>query len=297
MRKRIVSVFFLLAFGISLLWFEIKDDPKTEDPAPEEINYQTRAGISLLTTDIGDMTAYADVISSKIISTCAAPTEDAIVITYNDYYIKDNCYVMTDRSVTSEPLYPVCMNDMIYASNPLFDDGEITWSYVTYRDETGDLKVGFIDSNNLLSEPISYTGYSIPNYSGFKSYMDYRAVTTKSSPAYRLTRESHISSEGICLYDDRYLIAIGLHFNAKVGDYVDLTLANGTVIKCVVGDRKSWRDTDSSMIFTKNDCMSEFIVNEDYLSTIVKHKGDISYAHDEWNSPVVTVRIYDKNVL
>lgn len=36
--------------------------------------------------------------------------------------------------------------------------------------------------------------------------------------------------------DDRYLIAVGSKFNTLPGQYIDLILENGVVIKCMMGD-------------------------------------------------------------
>lgn len=305
MKKRIVNAFFVMAFGGTLLFSSIPNSctltQKLGNEKEEQLNTEVRAGISLMTTDIGDMNSYANVISNKIVSTASAAsnevTDDTILISYDNYYVKDNCNVMKDHTYESDILYTVQMNDVIYASNPLFNDGVTTWSYVAYRNDTGDISLGFIDSTELLTTPIASTDYSIPSYSGFKSYMDYRSITTKTSPAYTLSYNGYTGNEGIRMYNGRYLIAIGMHFNASVGDYVDLTLENGTVIKGIIGDRKSWRDTEASMLFTSNGCMSEFIVQEEYLSSLVKHKGNISFANENWDSPVVSVKIYDKNAL
>ena len=67
-------------------------------PPKEEIptRLSTRAGVSLLTSDIGDMSAYADTVSQNIISTASANPEenaDATVISYNNYYVKEDCVV------------------------------------------------------------------------------------------------------------------------------------------------------------------------------------------------------------
>lgn len=297
MRKKIVNAFFILVFGVSLFGNSLSNIPPKEE-IPTRLS--TRAGVSLLTSDIGDMSAYADTVSQNIISTASANPEenaDAIVISYKNYYVKEDCVVHADHFAEAEVLYNVVMNDVVYASEPVFTDDAITWSYVAYQDENGEWKVGFIDYNELLEEPIPYTDYNIPAYSGFKSYMDYKAITDVNSPAYKLTRATYTGMEGIRMYDNRYLVAIGRHFDASVGDYVDLILENGTVIKCIVGDRKAWYDTDPSHLFTTNGCMSEFIVNTNSLSWSVIKKGDISESHDEWKSPVTKVRIYKKNAL
>lgn len=297
MRKKVVNAFFILVFGVSLFGSSLSNIPPKEE-IPTRLS--TRAGVSLLTSDIGDMSAYADIISQNIISTASANPEEnanATVISYKNYYVKEDYVVRADHFAEAEILYNVVMNDVVYASEPVFTDDATTWSYVAYQDENDEWKVGFIDYNELLEEPIPYTDYNIPTYSGFKSYMDYKTITDVNSPAYKLTRSAYTGVEGVRMYDDRYLIAIGMHFDASVGDYVDLILENGVVIKCIIGDRKAWYDTDPSYLFTTNGCMSEFIVNTNSLSWSVTKHGDVSYAHEEWKSPVAKVRIYKKNAL
>ena len=99
------------------------------------------------------------------------------------------------------------------------------------------------------------------------------------------------------MVNGRYCIAVGSHFTTEIGQYIDLILANGTVIPCVLGDQKSDRHTDDANIVTlANGCASEFIVDVDSLDYMAKICGNISYCKDEWQPPVVQVKVYDKNV-
>ena len=45
-----------------------------------------------------------------------------------------------------------------------------------------------------------------------------------------------------------------------------------------------------------NGCVSEFLVDLSVLDKKVKIGGDISLCNDSWNSSVVTLRVYDKNI-
>ena len=57
-------------------------------------------------------------------------------------------------------------------------------------------------------------------------------------------------------------------------------------------------DTDSDNIMTEhNGCVSEFIVNVGSLNKYAKRDGNISSCTDDWNSPVVEIRVYQENVL
>ena len=127
--------------------------------------------------------------------------------------------------------------------------------------------------------------------------MPYTTITSKSSQQYKLQKIAYTGTYGIRQYDNRYCVAIGTAFNADVGTYFDLILANGTVITCVVADIKADRHTDSNnMITVANGCLTEFIVDSSALNRNAKRMGDISYCNEDWNSRVEKIRVYDKNV-
>lgn len=142
-----------------------------------------------------------------------------------------------------------------------------------------------------------YTKYSVKNHSGLKSYMSYKALTSKSSYQYQLQQKANTDENGFRKVHNRYCVAIGTAFNADVGQYLDVELENGTIIKCIVGDIKADNDTDKSNIFTKNGCCLEFIVGIKYLDETCKIMGDCSNLYDEWNSPCKEYRVYDINVI
>lgn len=142
-----------------------------------------------------------------------------------------------------------------------------------------------------------YTKYSVKNHSGLKSYMSYKALTSKSSYQYQLQQKANTDENGFRKVHNRYCVAIGTAFNADIGQYLDVELENGTIIKCIVGDIKADNDTDKSNIFTKNGCCLEFIVGIKYLDETCKIMGDCSNLYDEWNSPCKEYRVYDINVI
>ncbi len=134
--------------------------------------------------------------------------------------------------------------------------------------------------------------YRVPQGSGFKSYMSYRKITSTSSDQYRLQQKATTAYNGIRIADGRYCMAMGTRFGLSVGQYFDIVLKNGAVIKCVLGDVKADADTDASHIFTPNGCCSEFIVDDSVLPGDVQRHGDVSFLNPEWKSPVDYVRIY-----
>jgi hypothetical protein len=141
--------------------------------------------------------------------------------------------------------------------------------------------------------------YSVPSNRGFKSYMSYETITNRSSKQYKLQRDyAYTGNYGIRMIHNRYCIALGTYFNAPLGTYVDLELKNGTIISCIVAEIKSDRHTDSDNIVTShNGCVSEFLVDTKVLNSNAKRDGDISSCRDEWSSPVVKIKVYNKNIL
>ena len=151
---------------------------------------------------------------------------------------------------------------------------------------------------DIYDEQLLYQEYQVPSNRGFKSYMSYKAITSKSSPQYKLqTQHAYTGEFGIRQVDERFCIAIGTFTNARVGTYVDLILKNDTVIPCIIGDFKADIHTDSENIITNhNGCVSEFLVDKPVLHQMAKKMGNISYCKEEWKSPVKTIKVYEKNV-
>lgn len=149
----------------------------------------------------------------------------------------------------------------------------------------------------IIIEPTVINSVVIPNYSGFKSYESYKAITNSGSKQYYLTRSGVVNSKGLLTFDGRYLVAVGTGANANVGDYIDLILENGTRIACIVGDIKDNSHTDASNLITvHSNCASEFLADITALDAQVKRMGDVSYAYDGWDSPVYHIEVYNKNV-
>ena len=202
-------------------------------------------------------------------------------------YLTSNINVRSEPSTDSEILEVYPFNEKI--------------QYQKYNDEWVEIQyksgIAYIFSEYISDEQLDYTEYIAPITSGFKSYMPYTTITSKSSPQYKLQQIAYTGTYGIRQYDNRYCVAIGTAFNADVGTYFDLILANGTVIPCIVADIKADRHTDSNnMITIANGCLTEFIVDSSALNKNAKRMGDISYCNEDWDSRVEKIRVYDKNV-
>ena len=202
-------------------------------------------------------------------------------------------WTITNVNVRSEPSTDCEVLEVYPFNTPIqyykFND---EWAKIVYP--TG---YAYMSLQYISNEKLNYRDYTVPITSGFKSYMPYTAITSKSSPQYKLQQIAYTGTYGIRQYDNRYCVAIGTAFNADVGTYFDLILANGTVIPCVVADIKADRHTDSNnMITIANGCLTEFIIDSSALNKNAKRMGDISYCNEDWNSRVEKIRVYDKNV-
>ena len=131
----------------------------------------------------------------------------------------------------------------------------------------------------------------------FKSYMSYKAITKTDSPQYLLQEICITDADGFRRCADRYVIAVGSGVGGQVGDCVDLMLANGQIIYCVIGDYKANKYTDAVNITGKNGCCSEFIVDPSVLRRDIKYRGNIGCGYSGWESPVVFIRRYNINYL
>ncbi|MCR5847565.1 MAG: hypothetical protein K6G75_05540 [Lachnospiraceae bacterium] len=144
---------------------------------------------------------------------------------------------------------------------------------------------------------VDYSVYDMPKYNAYhgqKAYEYYSAITSRISKQYRIEEVAYTDDLGFRKYDDRYLIAIGTYFNAPVGTYIDVELANGTVIPCIVGDIKSDRDTDDNNVYSLScGCATEFIVDGSKFGT--QSRGDVSGLNEGWDSTVVHIIVYEHN--
>lgn len=135
------------------------------------------------------------------------------------------------------------------------------------------------------------------NSKDFKSFEPYTAITSKTSPHYKLQHQyAYTGTYGIRMVNGRYCIALGSYFTTTIGQYIDIILENGTVIPCILGDQKSNMHTDDLHIAHPDGSVVEFIIDKKVVDATVLKSGNISNCCEEWKSPVVQVRIYDKNL-
>lgn len=157
----------------------------------------------------------------------------------------------------------------------------------------------YIYKKFLSKTRTNHKTYNIPIGNGWKSWMPYTSITSRSSNQLELQiNYAYTGNYGIRMINNRYCVALGSYFKCEIGQYFTLILQNDTAIPCIMSDSKSDKHTDSTRIFTRsNGCMSEFIVDSYYLNKNAKSTGNISDTNKSWCSPVKKVIIYDYNVL
>ena len=126
----------------------------------------------------------------------------------------------------------------------------------------------------------------------FKSFMDYKAITDKSTPNYNFTHENanfHVGKSGLTYYQDGEntypVVAVGSGISDKIGQLIEVTLNNQghpNTLRCVIGDQKDDGDTDpTTHTVHKNDhSVVEFLVDYGRLkeaNPTAVNMGDLTY--------------------
>lgn len=111
----------------------------------------------------------------------------------------------------------------------------------------------------------------------FKTYMDYKKITNKSSRQWYLQQLAYTDSAGFRKFNDSYLVAVGTYYADEVGEEFRVTLDSGIVFHAMVGDIKQDIHTDANNQYvTINGNIMEFIVDVDKLDDLTKKLGNVS---------------------
>ena len=149
-------------------------------------------------------------------------------------------------------------------------------------------------TTEIKEEQLNYANYDVPDNNTMKTYMDYRTITLKDSKQYKLQKFlAYTDADGIRMVNGRYCIAVGSYYTTTIGQYIDVELENGKVIKGILADCKADEHTDSTNRINPNGSVVEFVVDVDTLNGTAKKMGDISYING-WNSKVVNIIVYDE---
>lgn len=122
--------------------------------------------------------------------------------------------------------------------------------------------------------------YDIPETAtSFKTWMSYRAITSKSSIQWQLQQDAWTDTDGFRRYgkEGYYMVALGTYYAEQCGKVFDITFEEGTTIRCIVGDTKADQHTDE-LHQHHNGNVVEFIVDGKAISNTCKRMGDMSYA-------------------
>ena len=132
--------------------------------------------------------------------------------------------------------------------------------------------------------------YDVPAAStGFKSFMDYRAITSPSSDQYAMQQSAWTDELGFRRYGDYYMVAMGNYYaDYHCGNTFRITLTNGNSFDVIIGDVKADCDTDT-LKQQMNGNVIEFIVDSDVIPDMVWTMGDMSYASDAFMGNIVSI--------
>lgn len=150
----------------------------------------------------------------------------------------------------------------------------------------------------VVAEPEpQWVEMDVPNGNSFKSYMDYRKVTDKTSSQYSFLQTCEDSACGIMLSEGRYVVAVGSYYTTEIGTRIDLAMANGEIVECITGECKDNDDTDIlNRQHNSDGSVVEFVVNTDILSDYVKFtRGDCSFCDNRLEGEIVAIRVYVEN--
>ena len=132
--------------------------------------------------------------------------------------------------------------------------------------------MGTIDYNGLSN---SYT------------YMAWQLITDPTSQQYKLREDAgmNFDNEGFGIIYNRYVIACTEYYG-NVGDYIDWTLANGSILHTIIGDVKSSSDPNYNQyghIIGNSLNVVEFVVDQTTWYTNPMHDNPgTANCHPEW---------------
>lgn len=197
-------------------------------------------------------------------------------------YATTNVNIRSDKNKKSKKL------GLLIEGSSILRLGTYTngWSKVLYKNKTSYIKSDYL----TIKQP--YVSMPTPSNNSFKSYMPYTAITNKSSQQYKLQQIAYTGSYGIRMVNGRYCLAVGSYYTTQIGTYIDLVLANGTIIKCILADCKANAHTDSTHRQNPNGSITEFIVDSKKLHKKAKQMGDISYCNEKWHGEIAEIRVY-----
>lgn len=144
-----------------------------------------------------------------------------------------------------------------------------------------------VEIAEVTSKPVliaTYESMGVPGInSSFKTYMDYRTITDKTSPQYNFIQTWGWSDnngfmrangeKNLGITDDYYMIALGSYYGTEIGTKYRITTDTGNVFYGVLGDLKDNAHTNSTCQYSYNKDVVEFIVDTRVLRSDVRKMG------------------------
>lgn len=136
----------------------------------------------------------------------------------------------------------------------------------------------------------------------WKPYARHTAITAKGSPQYKLQKIAKTDSNGLRYVTDpdgvkRYCVALPVYWAGgtaeDIGRCFDVTMKNGAVLHCVLGDvKKQEHSKDGAGRFGSRGELLEFQVDQERLPDNVRRSGDISSLGGAFDGEPAAVTVY-----
>lgn len=174
--------------------------------------------------------------------------------------------------------------NFIFLSLLLFVSSLILSYIATIEDLTS--RIDILEKQNDLMITIIKTekeqliNVEVCSTSSFKSWMDYRAITSKSSKQYKLQTLATTNEKGFRVVNDRVLVAMGPQYG-PVGEEYTIIFSDGQSLDVMIGDIKH-EGCNSS----RDGSMIEFIVDRTLISPTARRLGNYNYL---FNGPIFEI--------
>ena len=143
-----------------------------------------------------------------------------------------------------------------------------------------------------------YDDVYVPHRKARISYESFRCLTAPTSLQRKMQErfDVYTNEDGIRSIGDRIMVAVGSGFVYQCGVPLDVHLTNGKVIKCITGDVKANKHTDTALhVWAGDGSAVEFIVDQNYMDDTTLRMGSFNH-HEEYDGVIDYVRVYKRNL-
>ena len=205
--------------------------------------------------------------------------------------------ILSTATVLSAPVLSMSSRPthVVSSSNTSYQSSNVSYSAPSYSGASSDNDYVFTGTPGKVKDIKDSTTITLPSGLGsIHTYMGWQMITDRSSKQYKLRQAAGMKfdKEGFAMIDGRYVVAVTSTFG-EVGDYIDVVLADGTILKCIIGDIKSQKDQGCNKWGHNNgECVVEFVVDKDtwYKNGKGNHPNPgTDSCHPEWNQDIVKI--------